>query len=181
MCTTSLWTLVSLGNHDLQVHWNGSPFLRETFNYRWSKSGFELGFFFFFFKQEPLCYYWTTLGQIGLLYNSLISTELQQGENCAILSSQVLNSSLLSSLVCNRVIFSAVGRRLFAWLFQKPLWFPCNSWWPELYFQSCFMLAIPRPVKKTTLLLLHEIQDRNWVSFSLTCHRVQLSCFTLQA
>lgn len=138
-------------------------------------------FFFFFFKQEPLCYYWTTLGQIGLLYNSLISTELQQGENCAILSSQVLNSSLLSSLVCNRVIFSAVGRRLFAWLFQKPLWFPCNSWWPELYFQSCFMLAIPRPVKKTTLLLLHEIQDRNWVSFSLTCHRVQLSCFTLQA
>lgn len=48
-----------------------------------------------FVKQEPLCYYWNTLHQFDLLYNSLISTELQLVENRPIFSSQVLNFSLL--------------------------------------------------------------------------------------
>lgn len=142
---------------------------------------FVLVFWWFsFLKQGPLCYYWNTLDQIYPLYNSLVSTELQQVANYPIFSSQVLISSLLWFTFQLRVIFSTVGRRFSTWLFKKPLWFPCNSWWPGINFQSCSMLAIARAVKKSKqLFVLPENQDRNWVRFTLAFHMAQLSCFIL--
>lgn len=121
--------------------------------------------------------------QFDLLYNCLISTELQQVANCPIFPGQVLNSNLLwffHFLTKGDFLNSRQG--IFYLVFQETTLISTQQLmtWDKL--PVMFYVGDCKGCKKKPeqLFVLHEIQDRNWVRFTLTFHMTQLSCFLLQ-
>lgn len=84
--------------------------------------------FFFFFKAGTFVLLLKCTDQIDLLCISPDFNRIAAGRKLSyFVQPSVEFHPVMVFLVCIRVIFSAVDRKLFARLFQKPLWIPVTA------------------------------------------------------
>ena len=111
----------------------------EALNYGW----------FYFFKGGTFALLLKCTDQIDLLCRSPDFNRIAAGRKLScFVQPSVEFHPVMVFLVCIRVIFSAVGRKLFARLFQKTSLYSSNSWWPDLIFPAMFCVGNSKGCEK---------------------------------